>query len=189
LWPLPTHESHTLYQLNLHYVRKLSCKSDLFWLSCSQRENFSMTSPNICLLWLSPLGREPGSSFGKLLILFNQGWFVPSFIEIGLLVLEKKTFSIQIWFYLSRPLPTHRDYALIELESSFCQNFHVNMSSSGSVVLEKKIFQWPHPIFMIVFPLKKTWPFIWINLNYRYPWLICTKFDWIWPAGYRKGDF
>ena len=28
------------------------------------------------------------------------------------------------------------------------ESFHVNMTYSGSVVLEKKIFQWPHPIFL-----------------------------------------
>jgi hypothetical protein len=27
------------------------------------------------------------------------------------------------------------------------ESFHVNMIYSGSVVLEKKIFKWPHPIF------------------------------------------
>jgi hypothetical protein len=27
------------------------------------------------------------------------------------------------------------------------ESFHVNMSSSGSVIYEKKIFKWPHPIF------------------------------------------
>jgi hypothetical protein len=30
----------------VHYVRKLSCKYDLFWLSGSQGKHFSMTSPN-----------------------------------------------------------------------------------------------------------------------------------------------
>jgi hypothetical protein len=34
---------------NLHYVRKLSCKSGLFWLSGSWGENVSMTSPNFCI--------------------------------------------------------------------------------------------------------------------------------------------
>ena len=29
--------------LNLHYIRKLSCKYDLFWLSGSEEEDFSMT--------------------------------------------------------------------------------------------------------------------------------------------------
>jgi hypothetical protein len=37
------------------------------------------------------------------------------------------------------------------------------MTYSGSVVLEKKISKWPHPIFaffVIISPLKRTWPFI-----------------------------
>jgi hypothetical protein len=42
------------------------------------------------------------------------------------------------------------------------KSFHVNMSSSRSVVLEKKIFKWLHPIFVIISPLKRTSPFIWI---------------------------
>jgi hypothetical protein len=37
-------------------------------------------------------------------------------------------------------------------------------------------------IFIIISPFKKTWPFIWTNLNFLYPRIICTKFDWIWPA-------
>jgi hypothetical protein len=36
-------------KMNLHYVRKLSCKSELFWLSGSRGENFSMTSPHFCI--------------------------------------------------------------------------------------------------------------------------------------------
>ena len=34
--------------LNLHYIRKLSCKYDLFWLSDSSEEDFSMTSLHFC---------------------------------------------------------------------------------------------------------------------------------------------
>ena len=34
--------------LNLHYIRKLSCKYDLFWLSGSGEEDFSMTPPHFC---------------------------------------------------------------------------------------------------------------------------------------------
>jgi hypothetical protein len=55
------------------------------------------------------------------------------------------------------------------------------------VVLEKKIFIWPHPIFFLFFviisPLKRSWPFIWTNLNPLHPRMICAKFDWFWPAG------
>jgi hypothetical protein len=42
------------------------------------------------------------------------------------------------------------------------------MSSSGSVVLDKKIFKWPHPIFVIISPLKRTWPLICKILNSLY---------------------
>ena len=42
------------------------------------------------------------------------------------------------------------------------ESFHVNMNYSGSVVLEKKIFKWPHPIFAIISPLKRTWSFIYV---------------------------
>ena len=62
-------------------------------------------------------------------------------------------------------------------------SFHVNLNFSGPVVLEKKIFKWPHPIFVIISPLKRTWPFIWTNLNSPYSRMISIKFDWNWPAG------
>jgi hypothetical protein len=47
------------------------------------------------------------------------------------------------------------------------EGFNVNYSFSSSIVLEK-IFKWPHPIFVIISPLKKTWPFTWRNLNSLY---------------------
>jgi hypothetical protein len=33
---------------NLHYIRKLSCKYELFWLSGSGEEDFQMTPPHFC---------------------------------------------------------------------------------------------------------------------------------------------
>ena len=44
-------------------------------------------------LWLSPLWRGPGPLFEQFRIPFTQGSFMPSLIEIGLLVLEKKIFK------------------------------------------------------------------------------------------------
>jgi hypothetical protein len=38
-------------------------------------------------------------------------------------------------------------------------------------------------IFVIISPLKRTWPFIWTNLEFPLPNDSCTKFDWIWPVG------
>jgi hypothetical protein len=72
------------------------------------------------------------------------------------------------------------------------ESFHVNMSSSGSVVCEKKIFKWPHPhfcIFVIISPLKRTWPLICTILNSLYLRMICTKFYWNWPTGSGEEDF
>jgi hypothetical protein len=40
---------------------------------------------------------------------------------------------------------------------------------------------------VIISPLKRTWPFIWRNS--LHPRIICTKFDWIWPAGSEEEDF
>jgi hypothetical protein len=44
-------------------------------------------------------------------------------------------------------------------------------------------------IFVIISPLKRTWSLIWTNLNSLYPRIICTKFDWIWPADSGKDLF
>jgi hypothetical protein len=45
------------------------------------------------------------------------------------------------------------------------ESFHVNMTYSDSVVLEKKIFKWPHPIFAFLRLSSlwrgPSWPFIW----------------------------
>jgi hypothetical protein len=48
----------------------------------------------------------------------------------------------------------------------------------------------PHfDIFVIIYLLKRNWPFILTNLNFLYPRIICTKFDWIWAAGSGEEDF
>jgi hypothetical protein len=36
---------------------------------------------------------------------------------------------------------------------------------------------------VIISTLKRTWALIWRKLNSLHPRIICTKFDWIWPAG------
>ena len=48
-------ETMMLKILNLHYIRQLSCKYDLFWLSGSGKEDFSMTHPIFAII--SPLKR------------------------------------------------------------------------------------------------------------------------------------
>ena len=47
------------------------------------------------ILKLSPLGKGRGSSFEQTWILLTQGCFVPSLVEIGSVVLEKKIFKFR----------------------------------------------------------------------------------------------
>ena len=56
---------------------------------------------------------------------------------------------------------------------------------------KNNIFKWPHPFltFLWLSPLKRDWPFIGTNLNCLDQTIICTKFDWFWPAGSGKEDF
>jgi hypothetical protein len=60
-----------------------------------------------------------------------------------------------------------------------------------AVVLEKS-FKRPQPIFTFSW-LSPLWrgpvPLFKQNLNSLYPKIICTKFDWFWPAGSGEEDF
>jgi hypothetical protein len=142
-WPSGT---ITCTSLNLHYVRNPSCKYEPFWLSCSQGKKISITSPNFCIYDHLPF--EEDMTFRAP---FTQGWFVPSLTEIGQLVLENIFFldinTSEYGFPIVAPLDPwgpwfEETWIYIILES-----FHLNMTYSGSVVLEKKIFKWSHPIF------------------------------------------
>jgi hypothetical protein len=74
--------------VNMQYVRKLSCKSGLFWLSGSQTSTHIFT-----FCYHLPLDENLALHLNIFFILFTEGWFVPSLIEISPLVLEK-IFSI-----------------------------------------------------------------------------------------------
>jgi hypothetical protein len=79
------------------------------------------------------------------------------------------------WFSLLWPHPTpgNRDFDKLALR----EEAHVNPSFSGLVVFEK-ILKWPHPIFaffVIIYILKRIWPFIWTNFNSHYPRIFCIS--------------
>jgi hypothetical protein len=90
--------------------------------------------------------------FPQFRIFYTQGWFIPSLIEIGLLVVEKFFFfNINICKYgfpycgSTRPLgPLCKQFWICIIS----EGFHLNMTYSGPVVLEKKTFKWPHLIFI-----------------------------------------
>jgi hypothetical protein len=56
------------------------------------KKTFKWPHPIFTFFRLSPLWKGPGPLFEQFWIPFTQGWFMPSLIEIGLLVLEKKIF-------------------------------------------------------------------------------------------------
>ena len=133
----PTWPSGTMIctNLNLHYVRKLSCKSELSQLSASQsKKQFQWPRQIFAFLWLSPLWIGPGPSFVLFKIVSIQRWFEPSMIEIGLLVLEifSNINTSEYGFFLLWPLPEPQgpwfEKTLIYIISEI---FHVNMNSSG----------------------------------------------------------
>jgi hypothetical protein len=89
-----------------------------------------------------------------------------------------KTFSVYFYSFATIS-PLEKGYPL-RLNNFKSPTPKDNLVKIGSVVLEKRILKWPHPIFfifVIISPLKKTWPFIWTKLNPLHPRIICTKFD------------
>jgi hypothetical protein len=84
-------------------------------------------------------------------------------------------------------------FSFVEFWIPFAQEYFVpSLFKIGSVVLEKNIFKWPHPIFwifVIISPLKRTWLLTCAILNSLYLRMICIKFDWNWPAGSREEFF
>ena len=115
-----------------------------------------------------------GSWFEQTWIPFTQGWFVPSLIEIGPVVLEKKIFKQEAHgphrSPESRPISGKRNLHLIPI--------------CGPIR--------PPPylcIFVIISPLKEAWPSTCTNLKFCHLRMICTKFKWNWPSASWEEDF
>jgi hypothetical protein len=77
---------------------------------------FKWPHPILTFLWLSPLWRGPGPLFEQNWIPFTQRWFVPSLIDFGRLVLEKKiffkNFSVHVFLLFRYYLPLENGYPL-----------------------------------------------------------------------------
>jgi hypothetical protein len=131
--------------LNLHYIRKLSCRYDLFWLSGSW-EDSSMTPLHFCIFVIISSLKRICPLFQQFWISFTQGWFVQSLIKIGLLVLEKICFQYKNMFNMVFPIMALPNPRRPRFEQTWIydmsESLHVNMTCSGPVVLEK-ISKWP----------------------------------------------
>jgi hypothetical protein len=98
-----------------------------------------------------------------------------------------KMFSVFLFFCYYLPFEKSNPLHLKKLESPFPKDdlFQVWL----------KLAQWfwrrrlSIYIFVIISPLKRTWLFIWTNLNFLHPRILCIKFNWIWPVGSREVFF
>ena len=104
--------------------------------------------------YISPLEKEQGPSFEQTWIPFTQGCFVPSLVEIGSVVLERKFFKIcQCIFAISQlsPLGKGQGPSFEQTWIPFTQGYFVpSLVKIGPVVLEKKIFKFRQCIFTIL---------------------------------------
>jgi hypothetical protein len=112
-----------------------------------EKKKIKWPQPIVAFLQLSPLWRGSGNYFEQFRIPFIQQWFMPSLIEIGPLVLEKKisfNININIVFPIVAPPDPRGPWCEQFWMYIISESFPVNMTYSGWVILEK-IFKWPHP--------------------------------------------
>jgi hypothetical protein len=139
--------------------------------------------------------QAPGPLFEQLRIPFTKGWFVQFDWYWPAGSGEEDFFQykyMKIWFSLLWSLPTPGDHDFNKVEFTWYLKAFMCMSSSGLVVLKKKIFKWPHPHFCNFLPFKDNLALYLKNLGYiwiLYPRMIYTKFDWNWPTGSGEEDF
>jgi hypothetical protein len=68
-----------------------------------EKKIFKWSTPFLHIPVIISPWKEPGPSFEQFKILFTQERFAPSFIEIGLLVLEKIFFNMNMVFPIVAP--------------------------------------------------------------------------------------
>ena len=171
-------------KLNSHYPRILCAKFD--WNGRVVLKTIFQVRQSISLL--SPLLKGRGPSFGQTWIPFTQGCFVPSFVEISLVILEKWSSKVcQCIFAISllSPLGNRKDPSFEQKWIPLTQGFFVpKLLDIGPVVLEKRVFKVCQSNFFISIssPLGKG----------RGPLfekkMLCAKFGWNWPTGSGEED-
>ena len=142
-------------------------------------------------LLLSTLGKGHCPLFEQTGMNFNQGCFMPSLVEICLVVLEEEIFKFRQCIFANLLLSPLGKWCGPSFP--FTKEFFVpSKVDIGSMVLEKKIFKFRQciiAIFVIISPWKRMWPFNWTNLNPLHTRMHCAKFGWNWPSGSLEKDF
>ena len=126
---------------------------------------------------LSTLWEVNGSSFQQTWITFTQSCFVPSWVEIGPVVLEK-IFKLPPCIFV---IISHWIRLRAFIWTSFSPH-HQRTLCKCSMVLERifKFRQCIFSYFIIITPWKRVGPFICIKLNLLNPSIHCVKSGWNW---------
>ena len=106
--------------LNPLHPRMLSAKFGWNWSSGSWEEGFiKFCQCNFTISPLSPLGEERGPAFEQTWIPSTQGCFVPSLVEIGQVILEKKLKMWKVYRRTDRQTTDDRQQVIRKAHLSF----------------------------------------------------------------------
>ena len=101
---------------------------------------------------------------------------------ITLIKRGKKHLVFQNWMFLHCKKLNHLYPWMI------CAKFAWNWPR-GSGEKDFQVLTMYIPYFVIIFPWKRAWPFIWTNLNSLHPRKLCVKVGWNWPMVLEKNIF
>ena len=132
---------------------------------------------------ISPWKRV-GPSFEQSWIPFTQGCFVPSLVEIGSVILEKKLFLILSmyfrYFVIISPWERVGPFIWTNLIpfNQWCIVPSLVEIDPVDLLISSMYFRY----FVMISPWKMVGPFIWTNLNPLHPRMLCAKFGWNWSG-------
>ena len=151
---------------------------------------------------LSPLGKGRGPSFEQLELMelvgrglsfeqtwkpFTQRWFMPSLVEIGQVVLEKKIFWIFSIFFLLSPLVKGCGPSFEQTWIPFTHCWFVPRPSGSEedfLIFSKDFLHFCYYLLLelgVALHLNK--------VNPLHPNMLCVNFGWNWSSGSGKKIF
>jgi hypothetical protein len=146
---------------------------------------FKLPHPIFTFFWLSHLWRGPGPLFEQTWVPFTQGWYMYVWLILACWFWRRflKHFSVFLLFRYYLPLGKGNPLHMNKFESTSPKD------DLCWVWLKLALWFWrrflkDHTLFLHFcdyFPFEEDLA-IYLN-NFLYPRIICTKFDWIWPAG------
>ena len=146
-----------------------------------------MTHPFLTFLWLSPFEEDLALYLNKLEFPSPKDTLYQVWLNLACWFWRRRFLKIFSVFLLFRYyLPLEKGYPLLlnKLESPSPKNDLCQVWLKLALWFCRRRFlndTIQFYIFVIISPLKRTWPFMWTILNSLYPRMIYAKFDWNWP--------